>query len=82
MHWRDPSYAYQDMDDLDYPVHFLLFVKVCHLVSAVFFFVVFCLFADHSMAAGSEYKLTSASKSHSSITTDINGNYLPTIQNN
>lgn len=44
--------------------------------------MVFCLFADLSIAPGSDYKLTSVAKSHSSITTDIKGRYLPMIQNN
>lgn len=45
-------------------------------------FVVFCLFADLSVAAGSVYKSTSVPKSQSSITTEIKGNYLATIKNN
>lgn len=76
MHWRDPSYVYQDMDDTDDPICFLLFVEICHVF---FLFLSMWCFACLQISVQQQVQST---KSHSSITTDIKGNYLLTIQNN
>lgn len=64
-------------------IQYAFFSSLKYIIQCLWwFFVVFCLFADLSGAAGSVYKSTSVPKSQSSITTEIKGNYLATIKNN